>query len=413
VTVEGEINRGGHGQRVTTASFTPPANMPLDGSLDARGGYVLARWQRQITAAQDLQVQAYVDRTSWLAPHFGERRTTIDLDVVHRVQAGGRHAVTWGAGARWSPSTFQQVLPALDFTPANDTLRIYSGFVQDEAMVLASRLWLTAGLKLEHNSYTGLEAQPSARILWTPRRSQTVWASATRAVRIPSRIERAVRSMSYSSTTVVPIYIEAVGNDDVEAEELVGYEAGYRTLVLPQLYVDVAAFRNRHDGLSSFGPPQVRVEGSPILHAVASFPYVNGVDGTSSGIEIAPDWRPAAWWQLKGSYSYLRMDLRTTPASIDANAVSRYQGSSPHHQARLQAVVSLPRGVELAAAHRYVSGLPARGAPAYQTLDVRVGWRPQPRLNCSPPGRTCCSRVTSNSPRARRPSRSAVPRTPA
>ena len=115
----------------------------------------------------------------------------------------------------------------------------------------------------------------------------------------------------------------------------------------------------------------------PPTRAVAHVPYVNGVDGHTSGFEIAPDWRPASWWQVKGSYSFLTFDLRTNPNSADLNAVARYDGSSPRHQTRLQMRLTLPRGVELDLAHRYVSALPARQADAYQTADLRLGWTPR------------------------------------
>jgi outer membrane receptor protein involved in Fe transport len=139
--------------------------------------------------------------------------------------------------------------------------------------------------------------------------------------------------------------------------------------------------------LSSFGGGGITVEQLPApIHAVVNVQYVNGVSGTSDGFELSPDWQPREWWQLRGSYSYVRFDLATAPSSIDVNAVARYTGSSPHHQARLQSQVNLPRGGEVDMAYRYVSALPAQKVPGYHTADLRVGWAASPALELSMAG---------------------------
>jgi outer membrane receptor protein involved in Fe transport len=45
------------------------------------------------------------------------------------------------------------------------------------------------GLRVEDNSFTGVEPLPNARLMWTPSDSQSLWASVARAVRTPSRAE--------------------------------------------------------------------------------------------------------------------------------------------------------------------------------------------------------------------------------
>ena len=88
-----------------------------------------------------------------------------------------------------SPSRFFQTVPTVDFLPHQQTYSIYSGFVQDTISLVPNRLTATAGTKLEYNSFSGFEIQPSGRLAWTPTEQQTVWAAVTRAVRTPSRIE--------------------------------------------------------------------------------------------------------------------------------------------------------------------------------------------------------------------------------
>ena len=65
------------------------------------------------------------------------------------------------------------------------------------------------------------------------------------------------------------------------------------------------------------------------------FPYANGVDGHSEGIEIAPQWDAASWLRIKGSYSYLRIDL--------ANEAGQYGRRRSRHIRRIEPPASAAR----------------------------------------------------------------------
>jgi len=77
-----------------------------------------------------------------------------------------------------------------DFTivPNRRLDRLFSAFLQDE-LKLTNSLSLTIGSKFEHNDFTGFEFEPSAQLVWTPTGSQTLWLSASRAIREPSPID--------------------------------------------------------------------------------------------------------------------------------------------------------------------------------------------------------------------------------
>jgi len=103
--------------------------------------------------------------------------------------------------------------------------------------------------------------------------------------------------------------------------------------------VDIAAFYNNYNHLLSVEPGVPFSENSPgPPHTVIPFFFRNGLLGNTSGFEIAPDWTPASWWRLRGSYSYLYMDLKKNNASLDTTTAGSIQGSSPRHQ-----VVKSPR----------------------------------------------------------------------
>jgi iron complex outermembrane receptor protein len=178
--------------------------------------------------------------------------------------------------------------------------------------------------------------------------------------------------------------VRIAGNPNFKPEELVGYEAGYRGVLTPQLYVDVSVYYNNHHNLESLGALSTYVETSPAPpHVVLQFPYTNGILGNSRGIEIAPDWRPVRFWQLKGSYSYLRIDVENQPGNADTSGVATYEGSSPRHQVLVRSMLDLPRGWEFDQTIRSASALPAQKVDAYTAIDLRLGWQLARQLSLS------------------------------
>ncbi|MGE0406077.1 MAG: TonB-dependent receptor plug domain-containing protein [Candidatus Korobacteraceae bacterium] len=376
ISLQGDSYRTGQGQRVGVGSLSPPAQLIVDGAADVFGGNIIGKWRHRWTSAGDTQIQAYYDHTDILVPHFGEIRNTVDIDVVHHLSRG-RHNLAGGGGIRWSPARFIQTVPTLNFTPHRQTNRIFSGFLQEEAAIVHNRLYLTFGSKLENNNYSGLQFQPSIRLLWRPTLESTLWASVTRALRAPSRIERDVQLTGFvAPAPPLPIFIQVEGNPDLRPERLVGYEVGYRTLLHPQLYVDVSVFHNQYSDLISFGDPSISIdEQPPPTRITLHVPWANGIRGATDGIEVSPVWNPRSWWQLKGYYAYLRFGLSNKPNNGDTGTVTSLEGSSPKHQTLVMSALKLPWGFQIDQTYRYVSSLPAQRVPSYHTADVRLGWR--------------------------------------
>jgi len=211
-TVQGDLYKGGVGQRENLAFYSPPASINLDGTEHVSGGNILGRWSRKLGEASDFQLQAYYDRTYRLGPQLGETRNTFDIDFLHQWKVLPRQDIIWGLGARWSPSDFIQTVATVDFLPHHQSDNIYSAFAQDEIAIVRDKLSATIGSKFEHNIYTGWENQPGARLLWTPSTHQTVWAAVTRAVRSPSRLDEDVQQTQLFSPATPPIYLRIAGN---------------------------------------------------------------------------------------------------------------------------------------------------------------------------------------------------------
>jgi iron complex outermembrane receptor protein len=291
---------------------------------------------------------------------------------------GRDQKLTWGLGARVSPSNFIQTSAEVNFLPNKQTDSIYSGFVQYELPIVTDKLMLTAGTKLEYNNFSGFEYQPSVRLLWTPTDKQSFWAAVTRAVRTPSRLDQDVQFAIFVENAPPPVYFEIEGSPTFKSEHLLSYEAGYRVTITPHVYLDVASFYNIYHDLQSYGAISLAIGTTPPpLHLNIVIPYANGIEGHTIGAEIAPEWQITGWWQLRGSYSYLHMALKDAPGftADTGNLLSTYAGASPQHSVVFQSLLSLPKRFDLDASYRFVSGLPAQAVSAYQTGDVRLGWR--------------------------------------
>jgi iron complex outermembrane receptor protein len=374
LTLQGDLYSGDAGQRVGVNSYSPPYMANVEQNAELGGGNLLGRWKRVLGAGSDIQLQTYYDRTNREQANFSESRDTFDIDFVHRFALPFRQDFLWGAGVRLSSGNATQVVPTLAFTPNHFTDKLYSAFVQDEVSVVPNKLSLTFGSKFLHNSYSGFEVEPGARVLWTPNPQQAVWAAITRAVRTPSRVEEDLQLTGLFVPDPLTFY-RISGDRKFSSENLLGYEVGYRSLVKPKFYIDIAAFYNNYDHLLSIEPGTPYSENSPPPpHTVVPFFFRNGLLGKTSGFEIAPDWTPNGWWRLRGSYSYLYMDLKKHSGSVDTTTAGSTEGSSPHHQIVVQSSFDLPKKLEFDQIFRYVSALPAQRVGAYGTADVRFSW---------------------------------------
>jgi iron complex outermembrane receptor protein len=71
----------------------------------------------------------------------------------------------------------------------------------------------------------------------------------------------------------------------------------------------------------------------------------------------------------------LHLHVHDKPGYTDDLNTVADNGSSPHHQARIQGLFNFPKRFEFDATYRYVSSLPAQKVEAYSTADARFGWR--------------------------------------
>lgn len=377
LSLKGNIYTGQSGQQIGLGVYQPLEQITVDGAQDVSGGDLNLRWEHHFSGGSDLRLQTYFDRTNRQGPQFGETRDTFDVDLVDRMLMWGRNDVILGAGIRLSPSYFIQTRPTVDFAPHYQNDYIYSTFAQDTVQLVPNRLNLIAGTKLEYNNFSGFEYQPSVRLLWNPSAHSTLWCAISRAVRTPGRLDQDLQLTGVVSASP-PLLDRVEGTPSFRSEVLIGYEAGYRQLMVKNLFADVAAFHNRYEKLEGYGNYFFSIITTPITATMLNVPYANSVDGNTDGLEITPDWKATPWWELKGNYSYLHIKTQPRPAYAGGIAqlnASSYNGTSPHREATLQSYLDLPHGFDLNVDYRFVSRLPAQSVKSYQTGDASVDWK--------------------------------------
>jgi iron complex outermembrane receptor protein len=380
LTLQADVYRANIGQLAPAVNIIGRPGPTGNLEVHASGGNVLGRWRRQLAADSDLQVRAYVDSTHRDDPSFHDDLDTFDLDVQHRFLLAARHEIVWGVNYRYTDNSNRgKLIFAVEPQRARDQL--FGGFVQDQ-IALSDALRLTLGTKLEHNDFSGFEVQPSVRLAWDVAPRQNAWAAVSRAVRVPTRLERDI-AIEITPPGSNPRAV-LLGNADFEAEELVAYELGYRWQPLDALALDLALFHNRYEGLASLELVEPTLDPGT---GVVTFPVVNLnlTDARSQGFEALATFSPREDWRLIASYAYVYLDMQ--PRGQDQNRGAFLEGATPRHQFSLRSQLDLPGDLQLDAHLRHSSQLErlpeiqtGPGVDGYTELDVRLGWRASERL---------------------------------
>ena len=380
LTLQADVYRANIGQFAPAVNIIGRPGPTGDLEVHASGGNMLGRWRRQLAPGSDLQLRAYYDRTHRDDPSFHDDLDTLDLDFQHRYLLAGRHEIVWGLTYRYTDNS-NRGKGVFAVEPEDSRDDLISGFVQDQ-FALADGLRLTVGTKLEHNDFSGFEVQPTARLAWDVAPGHNAWGSISRAVRVPTRLERDVLVEATPPGSNPRAVL--LGNEDFESEDLLAYELGYRWQALDVLAFDLALFHNRYEGLASleFGTPTL----DP-ASGVITFPVVtlNLNDGRSQGAELLATFSPRENWRLIASYSYVHLDIQ--PHGTDENRGEFLAGTTPRHQFSLRSLLDLPGGLRLDAQFRHSAELEQQpeivsgpGIDAYSELDVRLAWQASERL---------------------------------
>jgi iron complex outermembrane receptor protein len=347
----------------------------------AEGGYLLGRWTRTRTAGSSLQVQSFVDVATRHEPIARYDRRTFDVDVQYHTAVGARQDLVAGGGVRFYDDEFAAGI-GFGLTPPEESSRLLTAFLQDEIGLFDDRLAITLGTQVQHNSEAGSGIQPTARVMWKARPRQRIWASASRALRTPSRYERGLRldSPPVPGPAGLPLAVEVRGNPDIGTETFVDAEAGYRLDLGTTASLDLTGFLGRYDRLHTVeqSAPIVELVPAPLLRATAHFDEL--LDANTRGLEVAGHWSPIPPVRFDGSYTAFHLTPTLSPTSTDAGAATT-DSDAPGTQWQLRSTFLPARQATINVAVFHVGRLRELDTDAYTRADLTAEWRFSSRLS--------------------------------
>ncbi len=382
--------------------ISPIGVAPTDVTQTGRGGHLVARHEWALSGNSEAALQASINHGNLaVSSAIRENRTTADIDFQYR-KVGQAHDVLMGAGYRYSPDSVRSD-GTYQLNPSARTFSLANVFIQDEWTLVPGQFRVIGGLRVEHNSFTGVEPQPNIRAIWTPSRDQSVWAAASRAIRTPSRgeldAELNVAAVPATATTPAVLIRRQANSTDAKAEKVNTFELGYRMKFSTTLSVDVAAYQSEYTDLrtSELGQAQF-VLARPAPYVLQASIGTNQLKAKSHGLEISADWQVTPWWRIQPNYAYLNVSTKPLTADrFNVASATNLEKGDPRHQVSIRSSMTFAKVHQLDLWLRRISELEAAqlnvgSIPAYTELDARYSWRLNNGLDLSIGGRNLLKR---------------------
>jgi iron complex outermembrane receptor protein len=394
LTFTGDASESSVGHNFIVPDLNNPTAPPVDSKATNIGGNLLARWEHSISDTSTVEGQISWEQVRSSDIQVPLSFNVLDVELKHHLAVGSRNDLIWGINGRIA--TYHTTpTPTYVFRPPDTAEVNYAIFAEDQIAIVPDKLEFIAGVHAGHNSFTGFEVQPTARLLWTPNARTTSWVAVSRAVRTPSLYQRDLDAIAF----VIPIqpgvfaFVHSVGNKASRSEAVIAYESGQRVELTPRLSLDVSAYYNVYQRLQSaeIGTPSV-------VLPTATSPYYlqipttagNQRYGESYGGELSATWTANRRWKLTGGYDTIFIHTRPYGAgqSIDT---FRVEQTTPRNQFVVRSNFDVTRKIQLDTSLFFNGALLVGQSIAPTPLpipkilrgDIRLGWRPTERLEIS------------------------------
>lgn len=384
--MQGSYLVGSANQFTRTPSLMPLGNNFAADTEHHKTGNALFRWDRQQSADSKWRVQAYYDYINLNSVGAEYQVHTIDLEIQNQLKIAKSHELIWGVGYRGILDELESTSLTI-FNPKRRYTRTFNAFIQDE-ISLAESVRLTLGSKLEHNSYTGFEFQPNARMLWEVNDRNSIWGAISRSVQVPSRAFNDVRinflTAPGNNAQGLPSLFSRLGNNNVGSKKVYAFEIGYRSQLTETFTLDTTMFYNYYDDLTS-NEISVGLEAQPAPpHILIAGNIDNKMTANTYGAEILTKWQVASFWQLTSSYTWFKLNAQLKNSSTaNPNSIFQTENSDPRHQFSIRSNVQLPYKLEFNSMFHYTDRLMAHDINNQARLDLRLAWVPTDKLELS------------------------------
>ncbi len=384
LTIIGDIYKGKIHHKMSFVTASPPFMSVNNYTTDISGSNINIKWERTFDEKSDFKLSFYYDTSSRKEAFIDEKNNCFFFDFQNRFPAGSRHDIIWGAGYRHYKDDLEST-DIIKMETEDEHHDFFTAFFQDEISFLKNRLFFIIGSKFEKNEYTGFELQPGARLLWKINDKHRLWASVSKAVRIPSRIEvsATIKIHAFDSgkfpglipgaPSGIPVILRFLPVPHKENIKLIAYETGYRFMKNDVFSMDLALFFNNYKDIrGTIIPPLpegLTYDGTAFYYDLA---FANNLDACTYGGELSLNFIHKDTVRCNLGYSFIETDFKD----------NRDYGSSKH-QVSLRAGFNPMPYLSIDAWLRYVDkiktistleGTPFYDIDPYTSLDLRIGW---------------------------------------
>ena len=328
---------------------------PGDG-IRISGMNLSSHWDQKLSGGSTVSVLAYYDHTLREQPlNYDDREDIGDVEFQQALPQVHAQTLTWGASYRLIADDFTNMpTSGLNFEPPDVTQNWEALFAQNESQLSADWRGIV-GLRYERNPYTGGEVLPNLRLAWDVSQDTLLWASASRAVRSPSRLD-----VQLYSPQQPPFFL--VGNPDFQSEVVRVYEAGLRAQPTERWSYEVNVYHNYSDNIRTTNLVSV----TPL-----QVTFGNSMTYNATGINAWATYKPLVNWRIQLGFAGLHETYGVMAGALQSSVAS--EADDPANQWMLRSSYDFAGGVELDVGVRHVGALPNPAVPAYTSTSVRVG----------------------------------------
>lgn len=372
---EGDAFSGNAGSQSVVPVYTAPFTRSFIDNIGHGGEDLMGRWIHKSLDGEETTLQA-----SWahvIHPQLGldVNGSVAGISLQHE-KIVGRHDFVAGFSYDFRDAHTSSPDTNVSWSPANLSFNIAGGFMQDEIVFLNGVLHFTAGIRVEHNSLSGWDAQPTARLLWKVSPRQSLWTAYSLANRSADPDDTSIRdNISIFPTPGGLQVLRLMGNPAIKPERLNAFELGHRVQVLKTLSLDSTIFDNQYSDLLGQEPGQPFAEAGPPPRLVIPLVPQNDTSGRSIGGELGTQWMPVHGLRMMAAYSLIEFEFTQTTA---AGVTTKQQlwGDPPRHQLQLSSALNLPRHLEFSNALSFVDRRTVQNIPGWTEVDSKLSWRP-------------------------------------
>jgi len=343
---------------------------------DNSGGYLQAKWTLASASGAETEVQFTYDKTQLGYPYLHGDLNNVTFDFQRRIQTGARNEVYWGAGYQryWDQTVSNRYVA---FNPADSVIQAADIVLRDEWQILPGKLTGSAGIRLDHSSFSRFDYQPSLRLLFAPDGRHSAWLAASRAVRTPDRFDRGLQADNGTVLLgTLPVHQSLAGSPDFYSEVERSVEAGYRMQTGQRWSLDASVFLSRYEGLRAASisePAVIREDGG--FHLDMAAQMMNGGHGRSFGGELWGTVQIRPGWRLMPSYSYVHDERWLNPSTFLHQMGWDREPSDLRHQGVLRSRHDLSRQWKFDWTVRVRDRDRTFGLPGAMLLDARIAWQ--------------------------------------